>query len=388
MEQFLFVDGTDICLYKDGAVQKFPSKFIENYKKTAAELERSKEWKHTGEGAQFRGDVKNAQDMFDCSVTGAYFYGGGAVYTFTADRTSGVYGFTFGDEKAPEVHILTSLEYSFFGGCLNQSSGKLVTTLSRNYCNADLALLDIKTGAYCTLTESDTQDLDPFFDPTDGDAVYFSSRGAGRTSGGEFVSFSPASVLKLNLSTMELEEVLSSPKYSYFKPIVHGGVLYAIKAPAKEKKPNPVIEILLIPYRILQGIAGFLNAFVRMFAGKSLTSGGNNPAKGRDYDSRKEFVRGNLIDAEKELKKNKGKRDKDYGFAPLSWQLVNTSDGTVLKSGVADYDIAENGDIIATNGRHVFYFSGGKWQKLCDTDRCVNLSFRHGGAAQKDIFGL
>lgn len=390
MEKFLFADGQDVCLYDNGAVKKQRSKFIENYKRTSMNVDRAKSWKHSGEGAQFRGDVRpeTSEESFSEAITGVYPSGdeGEAVYSFTINQTSGIYRMRFDDDKAEEVHVINSIDYSFSGGCLDINADMLAVSLRRNYFNSDIALFDLKTCDYRTVTDGDTLDEDPFISPDDGNVIYFSSRGAGRSSAGDFVGYSPAAVCKLDLGRLEIEEVAVSDKFNYIKPIVYGGKLYAIKTPTKEKKPNPIIEIILIPFRILQAIVNFINVFVRAFTGKSLASGGSNPAKGREYDSRKEFVKGNLINVEKETKKNARKDKSDYGFIPLSWQLVEVDSGKVIKSGVADYDITSDGAFIVTNGRRIFAVKDGKTTKLCETERCLNVSCRHGSEKKSDIF--
>ena len=339
MEKFFFADGTDICVYSDGEVTKQHSKFIENFKNSSISVERAKSWKHSGEGAQFRGDVEPGEDglRFTSSINGVYPVSGSeAVYSFTINQSSGIYKATVGDDKSPEVHIINSVDSEFFGGCLDVKSNTLVCSVRRNDFNSDIALFDIKSGDYKTVTDGDTLDCDPFISPDDGNVIYFTSRGAGRDGEGNFVKYSNASICKLNVSALTVDEVASDEKYNYIKPMLFNGKLYAITAPVKEKRGNPIIEILLIPFRIIQAIANFINAFVVMFTGKSLASGGANPAKGRDYDSRKEYVKGNLINYEKELKRNKRGKDKDYGFIPSSWKLIEVESGKVIKSGIAD----------------------------------------------------
>ena len=147
-----------------------------------------------------------------------------------------------------------------------------------------------------------------------------------------------------------------------------------------------MIEILLIPFRIIQAIVNFINVFVTFFTGKSLASGGSNPAKGRKYDSREEFVKGNLINAEKEMKKNAKKNKGDYGFIPLSWQLVEVGTGKVIKSGIADYDILSDGTIIATNGRRVFAIKDGDCKKLAEAERCLCVAAKHESVKKTELF--
>lgn len=389
MEKFIFTDGEDICLYSDGSVEKFTSKFIKQYKESVKNAERAKRWKHSGEGAQFRGDTVAVDDpSFESRISGVYLSEDekSVIYSFTINQTSGIYKFNFADEKVPETHIVNSIEYQFSGGCLNGKSQKLVTSIKRNYLNSNIAVFDLKSSNYVTVTDGDALDEDPFFSPENSDIIYYSSRGAGRNMNGDFVRFSPAAICKLDLSAMDVQEVKVSDKFSFFKPVVHGGKLYAIKAPAKEKKPNIFLTILLIPYRFLQAIANLITIFIHALTGKSVTSGGSNPAKGRDYDSRKVYIRGNLVNVEKEMKKNAGKRDKDYGFVPQSWQLVEVEGEKVLASGVGDYDILADGTIIYTNGRRIFALKDGKKTKLCNTDNCLNISCKHSFNTSSNLF--
>lgn len=389
MEKFLFSDGENVCLYDEGRIIKQRSKFIEKFKNVAQNVERAKSWKHSGEGAQFRGDVRQDADdiAFTQTINGVYLTAEDtAVYSFTVNQTSGIYIMQPGDEKAEETHVINSVDYVFGGGCLDAASGTLATSVKRNFCNSDIALFDMKSGDYKTLTEGDTLDEDPFISPDDGNIIYFSSRGAGRDGSGNFAGFSPAAVCKLDVAALEVEEVAVSEKYSYIKPVYHGGKLYAIRIPAREKGANPLVEILLIPFRIIQALVNFINVFVRAFTGKSLASGGSNPAKGREYDSREIYIKGNLINAEKERKKNAKKDKGDYGFIPASWQLIALESGKVIKNGIADYDILSDGTIIATNGRRIFALNDGKCKKIADAEKCFCVSAKHESQKKAELF--
>lgn len=389
MEKFLFADGSEICLYEDGKVSKFPSKFIENYKANAESIERSKSWKHSGEGAQFRGDVRlnEGKTVFESSINGLFIADEEKeiIYSFEINQTSGIYRKNLADEKGGEAHIITSIDSSFKDGSFDARSGMLALSVQRNFVNSDIAIFDVAKGDYKTVTDGDTLDSEPFISPDNANIIYFSSRGVGRDSSGNFACFSPSSIYRLDLDAVEAVEIKSDEKFSYLKPVEYNGKLYAIKTPGKEKGENPLLEIILIPFRIIQAIANFVNVFVRAFTGKSLASGGNNPTKGREYDSRREFIKGNLINVEKEMQKNR-KKGGDFGFIPLSWQLIEVESGNVIKSGIADYDIAPDGTIICTNGKHIFAIRDGKTQKLCNTECCIKVSCYHDSQIKSDLF--
>jgi hypothetical protein len=389
MSKFNFVDGNDICVYNDGNVQRYKSAYIERYKQNVENSARASEWKKTGEGAIFRGDTSDAAsaESVECNINAVYPTDNDdeIVYSFTVNDTSGIYKKTLSDEKIPETHIINSNDRQFIGGCLNVDNSHFATQIKRNFCNSDIAIFNAQSCDYKLVTDGDTLDEDPYISPDDEGIVYYSSRGVGRDGKGNFVTFSPSAIYRLDVERVQVEEVVSSLKYNYYKPIYQSGKLYAIKAPVKEKHTNPIIEIILIPWRLLEAIAGFINIFIKAFSGKSITEGGANPAKGRDYDSRKIAIKGNLIDVEKQNKKNAGKKDKDYGFVPSSWQLVEVDSGKVIKSGILDYDICDDGTIIATNGRRIFEIKDGDCKKLYNAERCLRVDCKHSAKVNNSL---
>ena len=392
MIKFTYADGQDICIFDGEKTVKYKSGYIERYKENAEASRRNAEWKTSGEGAIFRGDTRGygqSEATFDCAISGVYPTESDdwVAYSFEINGASGIYKKCLSDDKSPETHVINSNDLKFGGGMLQTSTQQLAVSIKRGYYNSDIALFDLNTGDYKCVTDGDTLDIDPYISPDEKGIIYFSSRGAGRDAHGEFVKFSPSAICKLDLNRMEVDEIKSSPNYHYFKPASFGGKLYAIKAPVKEKRGNPILEIILIPWRILQGIASFINIFVKATTGKGITEGGPNPAKGKDYDSRKIEIAGNLIDVDKQLKKNASKKDVDYGFIPKSWQLVEVESGEVIKSGVGDFDIADDGTIIATNGRRIFAIRNGKCIKVCSADYCIKVNCKHGAVAQNDKSG-
>ena len=389
MVKFTFADGQDICVFDGEKVNKYSSAYIENYKLNAERTARNSDWKHSGEGAVFRGDTNRragGADGIESSLGGVYPTANDdwIVYSFTVNSTSGIYKKCLTDGKTPETHVINSNNQVFSGGCLDVNNEKLATSVKRNYYNADIAVFDMTTGDYKCVTDGDTLDCDPFISPENCNVIYFSSRGVGRDNHGEFVEYAPSVICRLDLSSMTIDEIAPPANYNYFKPVYHDGKLYAIKAPVKEKRHNGFVEFLLFPWRILQAIASFINLFVTAFTGKSLTEGGSNPARGREYDSRKIAVSGNLIDVDKQLKKNASKKDSDYGFIPKSWQLVEVESGNVIKSGIGDFDIAEDGTVIATNGRRIFAIKDGKSKKVCNAEFCIRVNCRHSSDKRKD----
>lgn len=369
MGRIAFTDGDKIGVIEDGRVNSYESEPIARYREYAEQRAKSNAWKTSGEGARFRGD-ETKKEQVDAYVNGICFHEGKLVYCFTVNGTSGVYRKDPSDEKAREEHIFSSGDSELLS--VGAGENLLAVTCRSDACTAQIGLLNPNTCELSTLTDGDARDGNPSFD---GRTLLFESAGVGRNAQGEFTgSYAPAAILSIDPDTLAISEVASNPKFSY----VHAkrardGSLYCIRRPNKERREgNVFLDILLFPFRILKAVFGFLQTFTLLFGGTSLTSGGDNPTKGREQDQKKLYVDGNLIEADKQYKRNKKFKDREYGFIPESWKLVRLSQEgeQALFGGVCDFCF--DGDaIVYTDGRHVFSFCGGKHTKLADARMCL-----------------
>jgi hypothetical protein len=236
---------------------------------------------------------------------------------------------------------------------------------------------------YKCLTSGDSLDENPSF--TEHGTVLFNSYGVARDENNNFLGYGPSEIYELNLSTMTIKEFPQKDGFSYIKPIQVRDEIYCIKRPLEDgNKSNPLVDILLIPVRITQGIVGFVSAFVHAFSGKPLVSegkksDGNTMIRQRKKEERSLFVLNKPVSVEKELKRNK--REWNYGFIPRSWKLIkykyqNEHEWQEIEifNGVADFCVTDTGELIFTNGRHVFMDNGKTVKRLLDTDCCIKLS--------------
>ncbi len=377
MERVIFTDGTEIAVLDEKGLRKTESERIRRMKEYAETRKRSAEWKYGGEGALFRGDFdRSLSDSTTAYVNAVQACGDEVFYSFSTDGMSGVYRKNLTDEKQPEAHVFTSSELQILSMHLDAKGGRLAVTVCRDGVTSQIGLIDCRTSELKTLTEGDSRDAHPCFSVTRAGYILFDSAGAGRNYQGEFTGkYAPSRIYRVNTEGTEIEEVAFDPTRSLIRPKESAdGTLYCIRRPSEEKSGgNAFTEILLIPVRLVQAIALFLQSFVRRFTGKSLVSGGDNPVKGRETDSRKLYVDGNLIQVEKELRRNRRFKDQEYGFIPRSWELVRR-DGekwTVIARGVCDYSFGEDGTLYYTDGKHVFSLKDGKKRKAADADLCL-----------------
>lgn len=397
MEKIVFSDGDSIRVLDEGEEGTYASQYIADYRERMRRMVKNKEWKHSGMGAMFRGDTMSEVGMdsetrVDAYINSVHAAGEDKVlYTFTVNQTSGVIEKTLSAKKDGERFILHTNDGELLSSDYNVTDGKFVAELKRGEISSDLVLLDTERGDYVSITDGDSRDENPSFSKKRPGVVLYDSLAAGRNARGEFVEYAPAAVYEYDLNTLDLKEIRASEKYSYIKPVEdENGDIYCIRKPAKEReRHNPVVEILLIPYRLLMAIVNFIQIFVVFFTGKTMTGGGNNPAKGRDTDSRQMIIRGNVIEVDKEIARNKKFKDKDLAFIPASWKLVRIRGGEEeeMKSGICDFSLAEDG-VVCTNGRKVFFLKEGKSEKIAEGELVLNVSTVTRAPESGDLFDL
>ena len=134
------------------------------------------------------------------------------VYSITVDSLSGIITKDLTDENFDEGHIIHSRELVFSGASPNKDGKKLITCIKDNYFNSHIAVYDIDSSDYMTVTDGDSVDFDAAFSTQNDSLVYFASKGAGRNGQGEFVRYSPSSIYTYDLISGNIEEILSDEK--------------------------------------------------------------------------------------------------------------------------------------------------------------------------------
>jgi len=407
---FTFIDKEKICIFNNGSVQEYESTYITRYRENIKNEKRNKEWKKSSDIMMYEGMYQDETVIAQISSVSPTLENNKILYALSVNETSCVYGKYTDDEKKTEAHFISSNEETFKDIVMN-ANGEIAGTVQKDYLTSDIALFSKNGGDYKCITGGDSKDENPCFG-LHGE-IWFNSYGIGRDLDNEFIKYVPSEILKINTCTLELQTAVSDGKYSYVKPIVDkNGDLYCIRKPGEEKeKQNIFLQILLVPVRIVQAIIGFISFFVNIFAGKPLmdgkgkTSGGDSAAK--HPDGRKLFIHNQMLNVDKELKKNK--KIPDSGFIPHSWKLVrirkNTDDfasqtydvenAEELAHGVADFCLTEDGGeaaLVYTNGKHIFglSFANGekKKKKLADVDFCIKIGAlqTNGNEAETDLF--
>lgn len=383
MKKVLFNDKLTVKTLKNGKIEEFTSDFHKKYIDAARKIRESTEWKHRGEGARFRDDIAPSEEAdYSYFNSLAFKNENHVLYSITVNDLSGIVEKDLTADKDSEIHVIHSRDLVFCGTDLNSDKTKFVTCLKENYVNGHLTEYDLKTDDYVSLTDGDCLDSDAYYSRRDANKIFFSSKGAGRNANGEFVRYSPAKICVYDIRNGDIEEMNFDTAYSYVKPKDDAeGNLYYIRRPSEEKNVNPLrtlLDIVLIPWRIIQAIYYFLESFTLLFTGRKFIKDGSNPAKTSNKSERELLVEDNLVNAEKEYKNNLRHKDANAGIAPWSWELVKHTpfnEEKVIRHGVVDYCLLDDGNVILNNGKHVLLVdTNGKESKLADAALCTKVS--------------
>ena len=384
--KIIFNDNLTIKSLSDGEIHEYPCDFYDKYVKTLEKMAKSQEWKYSGIGANFRGDTFNIEQV---NTKNSYYTSldsfasaDKVLFSVTVNEVSGIFIKDLTAEIDSESHVIHSHECVYSGSCPNEDGNSIVTSLKEDYVTAHLAVFNLATTDLSTLTDGDCYDFDACYSKTNPSKILFASKGVGRDSDGDFVAYSNSSILSYDLNGWEIEELYTDKNCSLEKPRDDkNGNFYFIEKAYGGKKSGffrTLLDIILIPYRILEALVSFIELFVTSFTGKGFsktTNSGNlkkaNKTKGEI------FIEGNLINVDKEYKNNLKHKDKFAGYAPRSWKLIKVdSEGnkTVLATSVIDYVLLDDGSIVYTNGKHVLLLKDGKTEKLADTSMCTQVA--------------
>lgn len=159
--------------------------------------------------------------------------------------------------------------------------------------------------------------------------------------------------------------------------------IYFIKKPYKNKPAGKsagqtLLDIVLFPYWLIYGIGRVL-VFLANLSKKSdktaqNTTAGANPSVENIKSEREIYLQSELIDVEREEKRNKKSGDKNPGFAPKNFELWKQStDGkqTLVRKGVLAYDITPDNKVVYSNGRYII-LKDGEIEIVLKKDRIIN----------------
>ena len=213
------------------------------------------------------------------------------------------------------------------------------------------------------ITQGDTVDAAPWLSRREKDVLYYASVGNGRNEDGMILAQGPSAILRLNLASGELTELMADDRTDYLRPKeAPDGAVYFIRRPYQQKGPRS-----LSLGEKAKNLGAFFRGVGMVFrtiadpkgaaASKPSMSGGAKAMR------QSRILEGQTLDVSLPA----DPAEQDRGCVPDSWVLMRrNADGalTEVARGVADY--AFDGDaLVYSDGRRIFRIREGRREKLC-----------------------
>lgn len=401
MEKIVFCDANSIKVIADGSVSELESTYIQQYRHNiTAEQERHR-WKEEGFSGRFQSGraAIHRNDPIEASIRDAVFLSEDELcYSVTVGQMSGVFKKPL-SEAQQEDHIVHAQDLAFFELCYNADQNTVAVSQAQSSFERSIALYPLNGNAPTELTSGDSKEQNPWWSLSSPGTLLFDSAGIGRDEDMNFVEYGPSALYSVNLLSRDIELIKEQEGLSLVQPKDDKeGNLFYIERPTKvkKKKNNLLLEVLLIPVKLVMAIISFLEVFTMMFTGKGFSSDSDpsdrmEKARNKNKKPHEILIDGNLIDAQKTYEENKKRKEEYAGIAPHSWKLICIAkDGTrtVLQEGVIAYDLTDSGDIVYTNGKNIVLLTkDGKKTRLAQTGLCTGVKvFRRSSPTQADLF--
>jgi hypothetical protein len=351
---------------------------VEKYKKSIESINRRNDWKNTGKGAQFMGQYRQ-NEAFEAQahISGISRYEDGFLYSINLDSVGGIYKKNTNKDDPYESHIVAKdkLEIREIDIKGNKCAASVGSSRIRN-----LAVFELPSGNLTELTEGETCEDFPSFSKMSNN-ILFSSSGFARFPNGKMVK-GPYAAMTFDLDTNEMKELISMENFDFIRvKDDNEGNIYCIKRPyGDEQKENVMLDVLLFPWRMVKAVFGIFNYLSIIFGGESLRSNKDPQASGnmkmKQKSERELFIDGKVVNAEQMYKMNMQRGEKFPGLIPQSWELMKINkDGkkSLVKKGVLDYTICDDGSIIYSNGQTIIRLNNGEEElvEICRLANCI-----------------
>jgi len=345
------------------------SPFAESVRARQASLARRNAWKTQAEGARFLaaglfgGDAETTGAGAQAAITGLSRgrVPGEVLYSIETVAVTGLFALDAGTAEERRLFHANQQRVQFPAA---QPGHDLIACSVRDDLRAHIGVMRADGSALTEVTEGDSLDLAPSWVPGAPRRLVYQSAGVARDRSGRLVGIGPSVIHELDLERGEVRTLAESPAHDLCAPRVGAdGALYYIRRPWNARPRfaplRILLDLLLVPFRLLAAIFNWLNFFAVRYGGRPLVN--RQGAQQRQVDARQWLQWGNLIGAAERARESAGGDNDVQTFVPQSWQLVRqpASGGPeAVARGVCSFDLAANGVVYST-GAAVYHYEGG-----------------------------
>ena len=240
---------------------------------------------------------------------------------------------------------------------------------------ASIALMAPDATDLRLVTEGDAQDRFPAWVPGTAARIVYQSAGVGRDGAGRPAGLGPSEIHALDLEQGTLETLASDATHDLLCPqVAPDGTLYCLRRPREGGRAAGLgamlLDVVLLPFRLLYAVFQYLNFFTTRYTGKPLTTAGGPKRQGADM--RQMMVWSNLMQAE-----GAAAGDEPKPSVPRTWQLVRIRGQQrpeTLAGGVVAFDLGQDGSLVYSTGNAIHHLSSdGRHSRLLSEERVEAL---------------
>jgi hypothetical protein len=358
------------------------SKFGQSVIDRAAQIQQRNVWKTQGTGAKFMsgrmlwGGGQEDPTAIPMAVTGISFgtQSGELVYSIATHEITGVFALR---NKATEEQRLFHTADFRIGQLSAHPQDDRIACVVQGRGLSNIAVMRGDGSELTELTQGDCLDRAPSWVPGSSSELLYQSSGVARDQQGNNLGASPARIERLNLESGEITTLLADEHYDYLDPHMDGeGNLYCIRKPSasmsrKFRPLRALLDLILLPLRILYALFQYLNFFTVRYTGNPLVTSGD--ARQKRADLRQMMLLGNIMQAQRDTE-GLFEREKG-GLVAKTWELVKKplqGDPQVLERGVLSFDICGDGSILYTDGNRIFFLRGGESKETLGKDEFIS----------------
>jgi hypothetical protein len=282
-------------------------------------------------------------------------------YLVELSASTGLFHYRISDGK--ELRLFHQAQFRCLGLAYDADRDGFIISCSNRDGTANLAVYDREGTFKGAITGGDAIDSAPSCSSRQPGVVFFQSAGIGRhPQSGHAMALAPSTINRLNYKTGQLDTLLEDRGYDFLAPREdeHGN-LYYIRRPyersGREQATSALKDALLMPWRLLKAIFGWLNFYSWVYGKEPLRSAGGPKGHPLERDVASLWLHGRMIEL------GNARADEKGSLVPASWQLRRRSaDGSdsFVADHVVSYDVCEDGSVFYSNGYELFQLFTGK----------------------------
>lgn len=368
-------DGKVHLKLDDAPPRILESPFIDGVRSREASIIQRNAWKSQGATALLAGRLGGGQDDGGAAafaeITGLSRgrVSGEILYSIQTSVVTGL--FALDAATGEEKRLFHANQYRLDSVSTRPGLDVVACSL-RDDAFAHIGVMRANGSGLRQLTDGDSVDTEPSWTPDAPARLVYQSAGVARDGSGRAIAIGPSAIHELDVERGVVRTLAESPDHDLLSPRVsEDGVLYYLRRPwarAQRAAWRLLLDVLLLPFRLLAAVFSWLNFFTIRYSGRPLVGDPGAFPYPRDH-FRQWLGWGQSI--------GDARRDGDTpATVPNTWQLVRQPPGaepSVIARGVCAFDLTPTGIVWSTGSAIHHRAWDGTDERLCTGSRIAHV---------------